>query len=141
MSHESFDELLSKLMPVGRDRVEEKQDEFLPFAAAMLPDHQIKYVGPETETTFPSPPEALEFLHAGLRRLGKEDRITASAVVAPVQVQLPDSDEETDAIQFHLEHRSGAAANVYLPFAVDDMTGDVTWGEPFEVQDEMKIFE
>jgi len=141
MSHETFDELLSTLIPVGRERVEEDQNEFLPFAAALLPDHQIKYVGPETEQTFPSPPDALEFLHAGLRNLAEDGTIRASAVVSPVRVQLPDEPEESDAIRFHLEHGDGVAANVYLPFAVDGMSGEVAWGDPFEVDGELNIFQ
>ncbi len=141
MSEIVFDALLDKLLPIGRERVQEKQNEFLPFAAAMTPDNEIKYVGPETEKTFPSPPDALQYLNAGLKRMASEGRIEASAVVSSVEVKLPDAQEESDAIRFHLEFKDGAASNVYLPFDIDELTGDVSWGEPFELDAESRVFE
>lgn len=141
MSELVFDALLDKLIPIGRERVQEDQDEFLPFAAAMTPDNEIKYVGPETEKTFPSPPDALKYLNAGMKRMANEGQIQASALVSPVRVQLPDEQEETDAIQFHLEFRDGSASNVYLPFDIEELTGDVSWGEPFELEAESRVFE
>lgn len=140
MSRKELNDLFQKLLPLGQDRLRTHTD-FLPFAAAMDREGNIKYIGPDTVDSYPEPPDTVHFLVTGLQKQAEREQIKASAIIAPVRLTLPDENEESDALQFDLEHREGTSINVMIPFEEIDETGEVRTGEVLEMEVESKIFQ
>ncbi len=134
----SLDELLQKTLPIGKKRLRD-DEEFIPFAAVLTRDEEMKYVGPETEPDYPEPPDTLEYLIAGLTRMVKENQVQTTAIVASVRLTIPGENEESDALQIDLESPE-RSVNAVLPYETDENTEEVLFGELLQMDVPPKIF-
>ena len=93
----------------------EKHGNFLPHAAVLTEEGEVKLVGaapPDDRTTST---EVLPLLHAGLREMAKTESLKAIGVAESVTVTL-EGPKSTKAIKVLFEHARGLNVALYLPF-------------------------
>ncbi|MCX7059267.1 MAG: hypothetical protein NTZ11_00055 [Gammaproteobacteria bacterium] len=94
-----------------------KRGNFLPHAAVLTADGEVKLVGaaPDTSKDRTNSTEVLPFLHQGLRLQASEGNLRAIGVAENVTV-TPEGQTATQAIKVLFEHRLGLTVALYLPF-------------------------
>ncbi len=97
--------------------------EFFPFAFVVGTDGEQSMAAADVGDDKPESSEVIDVLNAGLTE--KRDGLRATAVVA--DVHLPDLG--TDAIRLVLEHREGVALEIVIPYLLQGMPRQVTYGE------------
>jgi hypothetical protein len=131
MAHPDLDELLNALVPFAQEMLS-KHGEFLPFGATMSVNGEIT-----AEAAFdgeePPPSERLiEMLTQAFRQKAVSGRIRAAGICCDVRTIPPGQTDKTDALCIKLEHQSGEAANLYLPYR-KGLFGRYKYGEIFGV--------
>ena len=115
MAHPDIDRLLNVLISLAKQMLDQA-GEFHPFSCALdtrgQPVSMPPYAG-EGQTT---PEEVIEQLLQVLRSLASAGEIAAAGVCLDAWVVLPDTDVRTDAIEVRLEHATGQAVRVFLPY-------------------------
>jgi hypothetical protein len=113
--------------------------EFFPFGGALTPDGEVAQlaVGEEHRD---SPVEVIvEELKTRLRSGAGSNAYRATALVFPIEAQLPDSDDETQAVAIALDHQANFSVVLIIPYVVTE--GAVEFGEAVAQQGEHEIFQ
>lgn len=94
-----------------------KRGNFLPHAAVLTEEGEIKLVGaaPDTSSDVTTSPEVLPLLHSELRKSAKVQSLRAIGVAENVTVTL-EGQRPTKAIKVLFEHKRGLTVALYLPF-------------------------
>lgn len=92
-----------------------KHGNFLPHAAVLAEDGEVKIVAAAPPNDPTSSAEVLPLLHDGLRQQAREIRLKAIGVAENVTVAL-DGQRPTQAIKVLFEHKRGLTVALYLPF-------------------------
>ena len=110
-----------------------KRGNFLPHAAVLTEEGEIKHVGaaPDTSDDLTNSTEVLPLLHDGLRQQAREQSIKAIGVAENVTVTL-EGQRPTKAIKVLFEHKRGLTVALYLPFEKKLLRGYVV-GSPFSL--------
>lgn len=107
MSHDDYTAILSQMTPFAETMLRE-QGAFIPFAAVMMADKTVEYVGIDPATLPGGNPDAqaiADKLDQGLVALAHEHGLRATALFTDSRISLPESSsEKTDAITARLEH-------------------------------------
>jgi hypothetical protein len=113
--------------------------EFFPFGGALTLDGDIAQlaVGDEHRD---SPLEAIvDELKTMLRSGADTNAYRATALVFPIQAQLPGDDDETEAVAIALDHQANFSVVLMIPYVVSE--GAVKFGEAVAQQGEHAIFQ
>ena len=137
MANPDLEELLNALLPFALQLLAE-HGEFFPFAATMKPDGTITAVAGDTGDERPSSQEVLDVLVDGFRDQASRDEIKAAGVCLDVRVSHPDGSGTTDAVCARLEHLSGEAVEVYLPYK--KTPGGMEYGDIFAGPGKKMVF-
>jgi hypothetical protein len=131
MAHPDLEELLNALVPFGQEMLS-KHGEFFPFGATMSIDGEIiaeaAYDGDEQ----PPSEQLIELLTQTFRQKAASGQIRAAGICCDVRTIPPGQKDKTDAVCLKLEHQSGEAANLYLPYK-KRLFGGYKYGEIFGV--------
>lgn len=92
-----------------------KQGNFLPHAAVLTSDGEIKLIAATGENDVANSTEILPILHDGLRQQAREQSLKAIGVAENVTVTF-EGQRPTKAIKVLFEHRRGLTVALYLPF-------------------------
>jgi hypothetical protein len=92
-----------------------KQGNFLPHAAVLTNDGEIKLVAATAENDVVNATEILPILHDGLRQQAREQPLKAIGVAENVTVTF-EGQRPTKAIKVLFEHKRGLTVALYLPF-------------------------
>jgi hypothetical protein len=127
---EDCEEVMNAVLPLAQKMLS-KSGEFYPYGGYMKPDGEIAIVGAKDgETDHPKSQDLLNMLHESLSATAAKCKIKATAIIFDVRVNLPGSQEKSDAIQINLEHTDGYSAEVFLPYQKRP-DGRVTYGDMF----------
>lgn len=110
-----------------------KRGNFLPHAAILTADGEVKLVGaaPDTNSDRTNSTEVLPVLHQGLRLQATGSNLRAIGVAENVTVTL-EGQTATQAIKVLFEHQRGLTVALYLPFSKKLFKG-YTFGSVFSV--------
>ena len=110
-----------------------KRGNFLPHAAVLTEDGEIKLVGaaPDTNCDLTNSVEVLPMLHDGLRLEAKKIPLKAIGIAENVTVTL-EGQRATKAIKVLFEHKRGLTVALYLPFEKKLLKGYV-FGNTFSL--------
>ena len=92
-----------------------EQGNFLPHAAVLTVDGDIRLVGAAGESDLTNSVEILPILHDGLRQQARELPLQAIGVAENVTVTF-EGQRPTKAIKVLFEHKRGLTVALYLPF-------------------------
>jgi hypothetical protein len=113
--------------------------EFFPFGGALTLEGDIDQlaVGDEHRD---SPLEVIiDELKTKLRSGADTNTYRATALVFPIQAQLPGNDDETEAVAIALDHQANFSVVLIIPYVVSE--GAVKFGEAVAQQGENAIFQ
>jgi len=131
MAHPDIDRLLNVLLPLAKQMLL-NTGEFFPQGVTLdnegMPAMSAPYKGKEQPTV----DQVIAQLMEGLRTKAATGTITAAGLCLDAWVALPDTSVKTDAIEVRLEHITGDAVRVFLPYtkSVEDQH---QFGELFAV--------
>jgi len=115
MAHPDIDRLLNVLLPLAKQMLD-NTGEFFPMGASLdaagMPAMSPPYKGKE----HPTVDQVIAQLMQGLRSKASTGEITAAGICLDAWVTLPETDIKTDAIEVRIEHITGDAVRVFLPY-------------------------
>lgn len=136
VSRAKLNELLNAVLPFAQQMLD-KHGEFYPFAAALDPDGKVILVAGHPGEEHPVPSELRDFLEASLRQGAQEGRYTGTAVCFNATF-TPTGGTRQDVVAVELEHESGDAVTVYLPYS--EKAGEMQYGDVFASAATPKVF-
>jgi hypothetical protein len=92
-----------------------KQGNFLPHAAILTEEGNVKLVAAAADSDLTTSTEVLPLLHDGLRQQVREISVIAIGVAENVTV-IVDGQRPTKAMKVLFEHKRGLTLALYLPF-------------------------
>lgn len=113
--------------------------EFFPFGGAMTLDGQFARLAVGKEHENSSLEAIVDELRSQLRSGADANAFRATALVFPIQAQLPGEDEETDAVAIALDHQADFSVVLIIPYVLAE--GSVEFGEAVAQQGEHDIFQ
>jgi hypothetical protein len=139
MANPDFDELFKIILPFARQALS-KYGELLPFGAIIDPDGKASCWGAYEGDEHPVDSKALLGMIAGsFRTMAKEGKVRATGICFYICVAPPGKTEETDSICICLEHESGEAVDIFVPYK-KGWFGKIKYGDIFESYPGPKIF-
>jgi hypothetical protein len=138
VSKGDLESLMNQLVPFAQQMLA-KHGEFYPYGGVLTPLGEVELVGANDGRGQPPSEELISTLLAAFRERASSGKCTATALIADVRALPSSEDEETNAIRVSLEHVSGLAIDVFLPYEVGD-DGQIQYGEHFARQGERIIF-
>ena len=131
--------LMNDLLPFAKKMLAD-YGEFHPFGGFMKTDGSIVRVGAiDPSDDQPRGRDLWRIMAEDFRQRARNEGIRAIALVADVRLPPTNNQEMTDAVQVTLEHRSSYAANVFLPYRVND-AGVPEFGPMFAQEGQRSIF-
>lgn len=132
------EQLVNAVLPqVERMLIE--HGEFNPFGGAMTMDGDIAELEVGEEHQDASLEAVVETLKGELRGGAEANAFRATALVFPIQAQLPDADDETDAVAIALDHQANFSVVLIIPYALSE--GAVEFGEAVAQQGGYEVFQ
>ena len=122
------EELMNSLIPFAEKMLSE-HGEFFPYGGTMKPDGKIVSVAGYNGSEHPPSQEIIDLLHKAFRESAKAKECKATGLVYDVRVNLPESNEKSDALAIELDHASGYSVLVYVPYKIEN--SKVIFGKMF----------
>ncbi len=138
MSEGDLENLMDQLVPFAQQMLA-KHGEFYPYGGVLTPLGEVELVGADDGRGQPPSEELISTLLAAFRERASSGKCTATALVADVRALPSDGDAEMSAIQVSLEHASGLAIDVFIPYEIGN-EGQIRYGEVFASQGERIVF-
>ena len=113
--------------------------EFFPFGGAMTLDGDIAELAVGEEHRDSPVEEIVDALKTQLRSGAESNSYRATALVFPIQAELPGATGETDAVAIALDHQANFSVVLFIPYALTE--GAVEFGEAIAQQGENDIFQ
>jgi hypothetical protein len=122
---DDFDRLAEVTLAAARSFLD-LEGQFLPFPMAIKSDGVLAPIGLEQ----PKPPTAPDIAEVmdGLVNLFRERRGSIRALAIGADVLIPG--EMMDAIELNLEHESGLALKILVPYTIDSLDDSYLYEEP-----------
>lgn len=122
---DDFDRLAEVTIAAARSFLD-LEGQFLPFPMAIKTDGVLAPIGLEQ----PKPPTApdIDEVVEGLIGLFRERRGSIRALAIGADVLIPE--EMMDAIEVRLEHESGLALKILVPYTIDPLDDSYLYEEP-----------
>ncbi len=115
MAHPDFDTLLNALAPFAKQMLSQ-HGEFYPFGAAMAPDGQVTAHAGYEGSEQPETQAVIDLLTQAFRQQAAAGEIRAAGLCKDIRTIAPGQTEKTDALCFKLEHQTGEAITVCIPY-------------------------
>ena len=138
MAHPDLDKLLNALLPFAQQSLA-KYGEFYPFGSSMMADGQVNANAASTGEEHPSSQELIELLTTIFREQAETGQIRAAGICRDMLILPPGQAQKTDAICIGLEHKSGEAVEVCLPYK-KNTSGQVEYGQLFASRRRSEFF-
>jgi hypothetical protein len=122
---DDFDRLAEVTLAAARSFLD-LEGQFLPFPMAIKADGVLAPIGLEQPKP-PTAPDVLEVMD-GLVGLFRERRGSIRALALASDVLIPG--EMMDAIEVQLEHESGLALKILVPYSIDSLDDSYLYEEP-----------
>jgi hypothetical protein len=129
MSHPDLNQLLDSLLPLAERMLAERGD-FPPFGGIMNQAGEIVAVGARDGEEHPPSQKVLELMTQTLRQRTRSGQLRAVGICYDGCTIPPGQTEKCDAVCASLEHQSGEAVNLILPYERTSR-GDVQFGQKF----------
>jgi hypothetical protein len=113
--------------------------EFSPFGGALTLDGEIAQLVVDEEHRDSSIEDVIDVLKGELRSGADANKFRATALVFPIQAQLPGTDDETEAVAIALDHQANYSVVLIIPYVLSD--GAVEFGEAVAQQGEDDMFQ
>jgi hypothetical protein len=113
--------------------------EFFPFGGAVTLDGEFTQLAVDEEHRDSSMEDVIEALKGKLRSGADTNTYRATALVFPIQAQLPGADDETEAVAIALDHQANYSVVLIIPYVLSD--GAVEFGEAVAQQGEDAVFQ
>lgn len=111
---------------------------FIPFGGAMRADGQIVSIAGYDENEHPQPANVIALMKDGFVEGARRGEYKATALVYDVRVELPSTEEKSDAIAVSLNHRDNYSVVVLIPYRIDGKK--LILGAVFAQEGEADIF-
>ena len=115
MAHPDFDNLLNALAPFAKQMLSE-HGEFYPFGATMTLDGQVTLHAGDVGSEHPETQAVIDLLTQAFREQVAIGQIRAAGLCSDIRTIAPGQTEKTDALCFKLEHQTGEALTVCIPY-------------------------
>jgi hypothetical protein len=115
MAHPELDQLLNSVLEFAKEMLR-KHGEFFPFGSSMNLAGKVTMDGAHTGDEHPPSQELIDLLAQSYAQRAVTGELRAAAICADVRVVRPGKADKTDAISVGLEHQSGEAFTVFLPY-------------------------
>jgi len=115
MAHPDLEKLLNTLLPFAQQMLS-KYGEFYPFGATMSPDGQVNCVATHDGAERPESQKIIDMMTQTFGQKAKAGEIHAAGICMDIRTIPPGQTERTDAICVCLEHQSGEAVDVCVPY-------------------------
>jgi hypothetical protein len=132
------EELVSAVLPQAEGMLL-AHGEFFPFGGAVTLDGEITQLAVDEEHRDSSIEDVIDELKGKLRSGADTNTYRATALVFPIQAQLPGADEETEAVAIALDHQANYSVVLIIPYVLSD--GAVEFGEAVAQQGEDDMFQ
>lgn len=129
MPQPDLEELLNMLVPFAQQMLS-KHGEFFPFGATMTSSGELVANAGYTGEEQPEPKEVIELLTKAFQSEAASGKIRAAGICVDIRTVPPGATEKTDAICVSLEHQSGEAVDVCIPYK-KGLFGRMKYGELF----------
>ncbi len=113
--------------------------EFFPFGGAVTLGGEITQLAVDEEHQDSSIEDVIEALKGKLRNGADTNAYRATALVFPIQAQLPGAEDETEAVAIALDHQANYSVVLIIPYVLSD--GAVEFGEAVAQQGEDDMFQ
>ena len=138
MAHPDLDALLNALLPFAEQMLA-KSGEFFPFGAEMKFDGEIDAVASYDSDEHPPSQTLIDLLTEGFRQQADTGELRGAGICYDVRTIPPGQTEKCDAICISLEHQSGEAVDVYVPYTKDRL-GKIRCGAMFATRRTPQFF-
>jgi hypothetical protein len=138
MAHPELDQLLNSALEFAKQMLS-KHGEFFPFGSSMDPAGKIIMDGAHTGDEHPPSQELIDLLTQSYAQRAEAGELRAAAICADVRVVPPGKSSKTDAISVGLEHQSGEAVTVFLPYQ-KGWFGKISYGGLFASARDAQFF-
>ena len=137
MGHnQDIQQLMQEGLTFARAMLQE-HGEFFPFAMMLDQSGEISPAAPYRGPDTPEPEELIQRLEDQMRQNVASGLTRAVAIF--VRVRVGSTEADLDAVQISVEHASGYASNIYVPFSSVD--GEITLGQPFATDRTPTVFQ
>jgi len=138
MLHADLNQLLNSLLPFA-ERMLAEHGEFLPFGRTLKPDGEIEAVAAYDSDEHPPSQIVIDLMTRVLRRQAQSGQFRAVGICYDSRTIPPGQTEKCDAVCASMEHQSGEAVNVILPFEKTSK-GDIQYGQLFTTRRTPQFF-
>ena len=138
MSKGELETLMNHVVPFAQQMLG-THGEFYPYGGVLTPLGEIELIGTEDGHGQLTSQAAISMLLTAFRERAISGICKATALVADVRALPEDAEEETNAIRVSLEHASGLAIDVFIPYEIGEQ-GQIRYGELFARQGERIVF-
>ena len=139
MAHPDLDHLLDVAVKFAQEMLA-RRGAFFPFGCSMNTEGEIIMDASYSGGEHPPSQELIEALAGGYAQKANAGVLRAAAICADVRVVPPGAAAKTDAISVALEHSSGEAVTVFLPYS-KSWFGRVRYGNLFASEKILQFFE
>lgn len=138
MAHPDLDQLLNTLLPFVQQTLA-KYGEFIPFGLSMKIDGTIIANAACNGREHSLSQEIIDLMADGFCQSATSGEIRAAGICYDVRIVPPGQTKKTDAICVSLEHQSGNAVDIFIPYK-KGWFGKVNYGELFATKRTPQFF-
>lgn len=129
MAYSDLEQLINALIPFAKQMLS-KQGDYYPFGTSIAVDGTIAHISTFDGDEHPSYPQVIEKLTQIIRQKIENGEIKAAGICYDICTIPPGQTKKSDAIFIGLEHQSGDAVEVCLPYK-KGLLGKISYGVIF----------
>jgi hypothetical protein len=138
MANADLDRLLNTMLPFAQQMLA-KHGEFFPFGSSMTAEGEISINAADTGDEQPPSQQLIDLLTKAYQKQAEARQLRAAGICYDARVVPPGETEKSDAVCACLEHQSGEAADVYVPYR-KGCFGRIRYGKLFGAQRTPQFF-
>ena len=136
-AREDAEALLDMLLSFAKHQLE-KNGEFFPFGAAVLPTGRLAAVAVKPTEERPPSQKVIDDLLQAFRAGARKQMYLATGMAIDVRTIPPGETQKTDAVEVRLDDVSGYSVHVVVPYKLVNRV--VTFGTPFATAGDNDVF-
>ena len=138
MAHPDLNELMNALLPFAQQMLA-KHGEFFPFGASMNHSGEIKMLSTFNGSEHPASNTLIDFYIEAFHHQSLYGDLRSAGICYDIHTIPPGKTEKYDAICISLEHQSGEAVDVFVPYT-KEKTGKIQYSDIFTSRRTPKFF-